>query len=119
MVPTIVFPPATPLTVQASVGREPSLVFAVNCCVVRPGRVALGGVTMTEKPCEPPPGIIASAHPPRKTTKIDSRINAERFTAALPFSAAARNFAGKYTGPSDADRKADNAVGLVGEGYGG
>jgi hypothetical protein len=119
MVPSVAFPPAMPFTNHPNVGREPSFAFAANCCVVSPGRVALAGVTMTEYPCEPLPGMIASAHPPSRTGNIDSSTNTERFTAAPPFSIAAIRAAGTHTRLFICDRKAFFAVGLVGEGYGG
>ena len=97
IVPRVAFPPATPFTDQVNAGVEPVWAFAVNCCVLSPASVAVAGVTVRAKFCGPPLGIMASAHPPRNTTKMDTRISDERFTAGPPFSFAAFFAADGYT----------------------
>jgi len=87
MVPSVVFPPATPLMDQLTAGLEPSPVFAVNCCCVTPGMTAPDGVTVnavSPAPPAPAPGRIALAHPLRNTSGATSITSAERFTASSP-----------------------------------
>jgi hypothetical protein len=87
MVPMLAFPPAIPLIDQSTDGFDPSPVFAVNCCCVTPGMVALGGVTVNAvnpgPPAVPGPlGRIAWAQPPSSNTNADSITSAECFTAS-------------------------------------
>ena len=89
MVPSVAFPPATPLIDQFTAGLDPSPVFAVNCCCATPGMDAPDGETVNAvspgPPAAPgPPGRIAWAHPPSKTTSAVSITSAERFTAIPP-----------------------------------
>src|SRR5271163_5179457 len=70
MVPSIAFPPTTPLTDQLTAGRDPSPVFAANCCCVAPAIAAPEGVMVNAVrpgPPRPQPGRNASAHPPSTT----------------------------------------------------
>jgi hypothetical protein len=84
MVPKVAFPPAIALIDQTTPGLEPSPVFAMNCCCVTPGMDNPDGVTVNAvspgPPAAPgPPGRIACAHPPSKTTAA-SITSANRFT---------------------------------------
>src|SRR5271154_4316778 len=83
IVPSVAFPPATPLTDQFTAGWDPSPVFAANCCWVAPAMAAPEGVMVNAVrpgPPAPEPGRIASAHPPSTTANAISTISAERFT---------------------------------------
>src|SRR5271168_383140 len=83
IVPSTAFPPATPFTDQFTLGFDPSPDFALYCWCAVPAMVAPIGVTVNAVdpgPSAPPPGRIASAHPPSNTANPVTNTSKQPFT---------------------------------------